>query len=66
LLILKISSESRDFTVPEVKLILLRVFCLAKHMDFLLERLDLLGPVRQFSLEVIDFGCEHFPVRIES
>jgi hypothetical protein len=66
LLILKISSESRNFAVPEIKLVLLRILSLAKHVNFLLERLDLLSPVRQFTLEVVDFGCEHLPVRIES
>ena len=60
LLVLQVSSESRNFTVPEVQLILLRILRLAQHMDFRFQALHFFDAVGELNLEVVHFVKKHF------
>jgi hypothetical protein len=58
-LILQVSPQGWDFTVPEVQFILLRILRLAEHMDLLFKSFHLLDSICQFLLQVVDLIVKH-------
>ena len=66
LLVLQVPSQSCNLAVPEIELVLLRTFRLAKHVNLLLEWLDLVDAVRQFLFQIINLILEHSSISSKS